>query len=259
LRAPASIEELRQGLLALGPWHIEVQVTPELSTAASLEVEYEEKMDFYRPREGAMKTLDMLYPQGLGGKAVLDCACNCGAHLFWAKEKGAGRCLGFDVREHWIKQARFLLEHRTYPSDDMHFEVCDLYELPSLAPQPVDLTFFRGIFYHLPDPIAGLKIAADLTREVIIVNTATWNALPDGALVSHEEPDDMALSGVYGLNWFPTGPEVMGRILAWLGFPEYRCHWWKRDTHQRPELGRIQIIAARDAKYLAAYDRRPGK
>jgi tRNA (mo5U34)-methyltransferase len=50
---------------------------------------------------------------------VLDCACNCGAFLFWAKELGADECFGFDIRQHWIDQAEFLREHRAWPTEGM--------------------------------------------------------------------------------------------------------------------------------------------
>ncbi len=68
---------------------------------------------------------------------MLDCACNCGAYLFWAKDEGAGRCRGFDVRAHWIDQARFLQRHRQGPNEDMRFEVMDLMDLPDARPRAI--------------------------------------------------------------------------------------------------------------------------
>ena len=51
------------------------------------------------------------------------------------------------------------------PGEDIRFEVCDLYALPELDLPSFDITLFNGIFYHLPEPVTGLKIAADLTKE----------------------------------------------------------------------------------------------
>jgi len=99
---------------------------------------------------------------------VLDCACNAGGHLLEAKRQGAGRCFGFDVREHWIEQARFLARHRAAPRDGMRFEVQDLYELPRLGLDRFDVTLFNGIFYHVPEPLAALRVAADLTGDVAL-------------------------------------------------------------------------------------------
>jgi tRNA (mo5U34)-methyltransferase len=44
--------------------------------------------------------MNLIYPGGLEGRRFLDCACNCVAYSFWAKELGASETFGFDVREH---------------------------------------------------------------------------------------------------------------------------------------------------------------
>jgi tRNA (mo5U34)-methyltransferase len=56
------------------------------------------------------------------------------------------------------------------------------------------------------------------------------------------------MSGVRGLNWFPTGPQVLTRILNWLGFTGTRRVYWRRtETDNQPsELGRLQMIASRN-------------
>ena len=136
-----SAEELRAEVIRLGPWHIEVEITPEVTTAVSLEAPPGTYPDD-RPARSASRSgtraswsaCGAIFPRGLEGRSVMDCACNCGAYLFWSKELGAGECFGFDAREHWIAQARFLAEHRTEPSDGIRFEVCDLYDLPQVAP-----------------------------------------------------------------------------------------------------------------------------
>jgi tRNA (mo5U34)-methyltransferase len=252
--------ELRAEVIRLRPWHIDIEITPEVSTAAFLEAPSEPSTEdaagiaFHNPREGFLRRLHRVFPNGLEGRSVLDCACNCGAYLFYAKEAGAGRCLGFDLREHWIEQARFLAEHRERPTDDMRFEVCDLYDLPALEPGRFDLTLFLGIFYHLPDPITGLKLAADITDEVLIVNTATKAGFPDGHLLAEQESPTKLMSGKYGLSWLPTGPEVIVRILEWLGFAEARCSVWRHAPRQRHDLDRVEVIAARTPGFLSAWD-----
>src|SRR5438046_2699327 len=106
---------------------------PRVSTSISTQVpagtyspEFGE-IAFRAPRQRFLQLLEKLYPNGLGGRRVLDCACNCGGYTFWAKEAGAGECFGFDVRKHWIDQAKFLLQHRAliHDVDDMRFAVCD--------------------------------------------------------------------------------------------------------------------------------------
>jgi tRNA (mo5U34)-methyltransferase len=253
--------ELREEVIRLGPWHMDVEITPEVSTSAFLEAPADTYPDefgpvtFHSPHDGFLRRLRRAFPNGLEGRSVLDCACNCGAYLFFAKEAEAGRCLGFDAREHWIRQARFLAEHRRQPSNDMRFEAFDLYDLPSLGVGRFDVTFFFGIFYHLPDPVSGLKLAADLTDEVLILNGATKAGLPDGLLVAEQESPTRLMSGKYGLCWFPTGPRVLGQILSWLGFPEFRCSVWRHAPRQRADLDRVEVIAARTPGFFADWDK----
>jgi hypothetical protein len=129
-----------------------------------------------------------------------------------------------------------------------------VYDLPGLEPGRFDVTFFLGIFYHLPDPISALRLAADLTDELLILNTATQSEHPDGALVATRESSTRPMSGAYGLCWLPTGPEVLTRILNWLGFPEVRCSVWRTPPKQRGHLDRIEMLAARSEGFFDAYD-----
>jgi len=251
---------LREEIIRLGPWHLDVQVTADLSTGAYLTAAQADpdplhgRVSFIRPREAFQALMRKIYPEGLRHRSVLDCACNCGGYVFWCSELGASTGFGFDIREHWIRQARFLADHRPPTSTVIDFEVCDLYDLPKRGLPPFDITIFKGIFYHLPDPIGGLRIAADLTREILILNTATRLGLPDGLLAVSEENREQLMSGIYGLNWFPTGPDVLRRILLWMGFREVVCTWNQTQPgeNQAQHLGRIEMVAARQEGMLAA-------
>ena len=241
---------LRREIERLGPWHLEVQVTPDLSTRAWLEspagIASAESGDvsFFDPAPYFRDQMRRVYPDGLSGRSFLDCACNCGAYTFLAKELGAGRCFGFDVRERWIEQARFLLKHRTVgPADEVSFEVSDLHDVPSKHLAAFDITMFKGIFYHLPDPVWALKLMADLTKELMVVNTSTVKGFPDGLLAVKTESVEHPMSGVHGLSWYPTGPRVIGQILRWAGFSESRLLWTSTDSDER--LGRIEIVASK--------------
>lgn len=243
--------QLREEIVRLGPWHHDVQVTPELSTRVWLEAS-DQDVDpalgvpkFMDPGPPLAEALAVAYPAGLQGRSVLDCACNCGGYLFAARGLGAGNCFGFDVREHWVNQALWLREHcTTVMTEQMDFQVRDLYEIPKLGLNPFDLTIFNGIFYHLPDPITGLKIAADLTSEVLILETATF-AHADGFLAVGNEGTTQLMSGVYGLRWRPTGPEVLRRILSWAGFAEIRLLWWRHEAARPTGVKRLAMVASK--------------
>lgn len=240
--------------LKLAPWHLGVEISPGLTTE-DLYRESDPSGPFYDPAPAIKGWLTSLYPDGLQGRSVFDCACNDGAYLFALKDIGAGRCYGSDVRQHWINQARFLARHRHKPSDDMEFEVADLYELPDRSLEQFDIGIFAGVFYHLPDPIRGLQIAADLTKEVLFVSTASRGDHPDDLLVAVEESTTLEISGVHGLAFYPTGPKVLARMLAWMGFPALRCLNWENPPGAAPFLDTIQLVAAREERFLDGLER----
>jgi tRNA (mo5U34)-methyltransferase len=254
---PGDLEFLREEIIRLGPWHYDVQVTPDISTRVYLEAPpgtYPKRtfgaITFLEPRDRFKSELLRLYPHGLEGRTMMDCACNCGGYLFWAREAGAGQCLGFDAREHWIEQAIFLREQRGESADDVQFEVCDLYDVPKLGLEPFDITLYQGIFHHVPDPISGLKIAADLTKELLIIGTATRSGMPDGCLFAYEESDRL-MSGKYGHGWRATGPEVLDRMLRWVGFVETRVIGWLKETPSEGEgWGRLRMAASKSPGLL---------
>lgn len=249
-------ETLKAEIRRLGPWHHEIEVVPGVSTSIARDEPYPEqygRVTFLDWRDSFRSKMLSLYPGGLGERSVLDCGCNCGECLFWSKELGAGRCYGFDARAHWIAQGRFLIEHSQLQSDDVTLEVHDLYEVPSLGLEPFDVVLFHGLLYHLPDPITGLRIAGDLTRELIVVNTATATGHPDGLLMLGKEGRTQLLSGIYGLNWFPTGPEVVARILAWIGFTEWKLLWWHQEVE--PGRGRLELVASKIPGFLSSATR----
>jgi len=258
-----AVRDLKAEIIRLGPWHIDVEITPELTSAAFLDAPEDtytgikdlNRVSFISPKRAWVELIRAIYPGGLEGRSFMECACNCGAYCFWAKELGAGRTFGFDVRDHWIDQAKFVQAHRTVgPTDDLSFETLDVYDLPRQNLSPFDIVMFQGIFYHLPDPITALKGAADLCQELLVLDTAIRTDLRDGCMVIAEEGRDQVMTGVHGLNWFPTGPDVLRRILRWLGFEDVVVVSWRsKKTIRlgRSGFGRIRLLASRKRGLLS--------
>lgn len=208
-------------------------------------VSFEDKEERFKSMIGS------IYRNGLSGKTFLDCACNCGAYCFWASELGAETAFGFDIRHHWIDQAEFLLKNREMDSTGVSFRTCDLYDFPKLSLPAFDITYFRGLFCHLPDPISGLRIAADATNELLYLDTATVE-LPEGeqfsgGLMASYEGTESLMSGAYGLNWYPTGHKVLRHILHWLGFVEVKVLWQWTDKNGPVDLGNLSGYESRMA------------
>jgi SAM-dependent methyltransferase len=244
-------DEILAEVERFGPWHHDVEVVPGIRTrVAPLSHEHSDQRTptTYRPQYHVQEIAGALFPNGFAGRSFLDVACNGGGHSLTAARLGAGRCFGFDARSHWLNKANFLKQFA--PQAEMDFTVATLADLPSLKLPLFDVTLFSGIFYHLPDPVHGLRLAADQTREILILNTAA-KVGPGKALRLERESPDEVMSGVDGLAWLPTGPEVLRDILAWCGFPHSRLSF-----HRPTSLGwsRIELFAAREAEAFRHFD-----
>ena len=248
-----SIEALKEEMRRLGPWHHDVEVLPGFSTASTNQsVDGDRAVhSTYSPDKMINDVVGQAYgEEGLTGRSFLDCGCNAGGHSFAAARLGANRVFAFDARKHWLDQAAFLARFAGMPQ--IAFGEMTLDDLRDAGMDPFDVTLISGLLYHIPDPVAGLKIAADLTRELLIVNTS-WKPMPVQGLLLNLESKSQVLSGIDGLAWLPTGPSVMLPILAWCGFPHVRIFSsWA--VPGPPYWSRMQIVAARDETTLARFD-----
>ncbi len=244
-----------QEIARLGPWLHDVEVAQGMRTGAVAGSADPDKrvLMSYSPDLMIENLVDLVYGGSLDGRSFLDCGCNAAGHAFAAARLGAGRSLAFDARQHWLDQGAFLARFQDVPNLDVR--QLTLADLPGLQLEPFDVTLFSGLFYHLPDPVAGLRNAADLTRELLIVNTSVRPRRHHGLELSLESKS-ARLSGVDGLVWLPTGWEVMRDILAWCGFPHVRIDlYWTPKMLGRPRgWRRLQMLAARDEQTFARYD-----
>ena len=251
-----SLSELTQEIKSMRPWHHDIHLFGDFTTGrvfspdGKLDRPDNDGVSLISPRIRYLQQLDQIYPEGMSGKSFLDCACNGGGYCFWSRERDLERGVGFDVREHWIQQARLVQKHRTvFPTDRLEFHVQDLYDVPNQNYEPFDMTYFSGIFYHLPDPITGLKIAADLTTDVLILNTAMMldPNNPRGLTMARESRTKV-MSGVHQLSWFTNGKESLRDILLWLGFKDLKVTMLneRKDNFR----SRIEVVAARESGRL---------
>ena len=257
-----SDENLIAALNALGPWHHQIQLRDEISTATERSIDATgDKPSLVNVARSFEQQVGQVFPDGLHGKSFLDCACNCGGYSFLAKDHGATRVLGFDVRDHWIDQAKFIAEHRDADSSGIEFRTADLLNIGGLQ-EKFDVTWFSGILYHLPDPVASLKLAADRTREIILVNTfCDWlapGAVENPSLTYKKEGTQQLMSGVHEMSWLPSGPKVIKHMLNWMGFAETKTVGWNQAPEgqkdpARPNgriYARVSVVASREVGRL---------
>ena len=105
-------------------------------------------------------------PENLAGADVLDAGCNGGFYCIEMKRRGAGRVLGIDVDDRYLRQGSFAA--RTLGLD-IEFEKRSVYNVDAIAGQ-FDYVFFMGVFYHLRYPLFALDKVVKKVR-------------PDGRLI----------------------------------------------------------------------------
>ncbi len=92
---------------------------------------------------------DLLLNLGLSGKAVAQLCCNNGRELLSIRNLGAGDCVGFDISDEFIAQARQLAAAGNIPCD---FVRSDVYAIPASYDRRFDLVFISvGALGWLPD------------------------------------------------------------------------------------------------------------
>ena len=111
-------------------------------------------------------------------------------------------------------------------------------DVPDLSPERVgtfDVVLFLGVFYHLFDPIDGLRRAASLAREVLVVVTHIDLAeIERPAMVFYPGNE---LAGDW-TNWWGPNVPLMRALLKQFGFarvdytskPRPIFHAWRSDA-----------------------------
>ena len=227
----------------LAPWHFNYRLTEDTCTA---DLNSSAASDPNKSNVGTVDPSELkqffgrYYPNGLAGKTVLDVGCNSGGYCFIAAQLGARRAIGFDIRQHWIDQANFI-HSALYPNlSNVEFRLGDAKTLT----EEVEITIFKGVFYHLPDPIHVLLSLCSATKETILVDTASSEEVPEHCLFPIQESTSHLMSGVDGLSWFPGGPAAITPVLKYAGFTKIDLIFWHHKV-VRDALGRFRVVAQR--------------
>ncbi|MFI4969835.1 MAG: class I SAM-dependent methyltransferase, partial [Lysobacterales bacterium] len=148
--------------LASVPWHHSIRLFPDLVINGSKSPELLE-----RECSAILGTI------ALEGRSVLDIGSWNGYFAFEAKRAGAARVIASD------SLCWHLPLFRGRETFDLARECLDLdIETKVIGPTelpgdltPVDVVLFLGVFYHMHDPIAVLKNAANVVRDVLVIET----------------------------------------------------------------------------------------
>jgi SAM-dependent methyltransferase len=215
--------ELRARIDALGPWfhNIDLRGTPtKLRSQMGESLSYPEKL---------WRSIEPHLPD-LSGKSVLDIGCNAGYFSIACKRRGAERVVGIDTNqgtEHdFLAQARFAAAELGL---EIEYREEDFF---GTADGPFDVVLFLGVLYHLEDPVRALARIAELTREVVVIESLVVPSRRPVVEFRREGTD-----GDLSTRWVPSAAFIDERALD-VGF-------------QRP--GRLPT-RTRD-RYLAVFNR----
>jgi tRNA (mo5U34)-methyltransferase len=106
-------------------------------------------------------------PEDLAGASVLDIGCNAGFYSIEMKRRGAGRVLGIDVDDRYLKQARFAASTLGL---EIEFEKRSVYAVNEI-PGKFDIVFFMGVLYHLRYPLYALDRVVEKVGEQLVFQT----------------------------------------------------------------------------------------
>lgn len=217
-------EEILAELKRLEPWFHRIDLGGDLFTKT--ESVMGEPID--HPL-GPWQTIQKLLPTDLRGKTLLDVGCNAGFYAFEAKRRGAARVLGVDGQRQHVRQGLFV---RKVLGLDVEFRRLNVYELSPRAVGQFDITLALGLLYHLKHPILALENLYQVTKELLIIETAVMppertptsfmHPLGEQQMLLHplafvENPSG-AKEQVF--NWFLPGVETLKALLRSTGFNE---------------------------------------
>lgn len=150
--------------------------------------------------------------------SVLDIGCWDGFNALEAHKRGASRVVATDHfawhRGWGNRQCIELVREHLAPK----IEIIDI-DIPDLSPERIgrfDVVLFCGILYHLQDPLAGLRIAAALAEEMLVVETHMDAAEIERPAAIFYPGDE--LNGDSSNWWGPNRACVEGMLHA-VGFP----------------------------------------
>jgi tRNA (mo5U34)-methyltransferase len=217
-------EEILSELKRLEPWFHRIDLGGGIYTKT--ESVMGEPVDH---PHGPWQTIQKLLPLDLRGKTVLDVGCNAGFYSFEAKRRGVKRVLGVDGQRQHVRQGLFV---RKVLGLDVEFRRLNVYELSPRSVGQFDITLALGLLYHLKHPILALENLYQVTKELLVIETATMPArqTPESFPYSfgaaeatlhplvYVENSSEAKEQVY--NWFLPGVNALIAMLRNVGFAE---------------------------------------
>jgi tRNA (mo5U34)-methyltransferase len=128
--------------------------------------------------------LKSAFPDDLRGASVLDVGCNAGYFAMQMKMRAAGRVLGIDSMEHFLKQAAAC---RQIWNLDIDYRMMDAHQLADIR-EEFDVVVFAGVLYHLKNPLQVLEEVGRICRDAILVESEVMADDPRNCVYVRQGP-----------------------------------------------------------------------
>lgn len=171
-----------------------------------------------RPADILEREAAAVFAHPLVGKSVLDIGAWDGYFSFEAERRGAARVLSTDhfcwSGPGWGTKRGYDFAHEALGSKCESLDV-DVFDLDPKVHGTFDVVLFMGVLYHLTDPYGGLRKAAAMTDDLLIVETVTAQNQNNEAVLQYYEND--SLDGDKS-NYFAPNTKALAGMLREIGF-----------------------------------------
>ena len=164
---PASAQEVKERIAALGPWFYEFDLGVHGRTASVLSPEV---LPIHQTRlEMVSREVDRYFGDRLEKIRCVDVGCHEGFYSVAMARKGVQQVRGIDLRESNLVKARFVAE--VLGLRNVVYEQGNCEDLPADAIGKCELCLCLGLLYHLENPMRCLRNISRITGELCVIET----------------------------------------------------------------------------------------
>jgi tRNA (mo5U34)-methyltransferase len=195
-----------------------------------------------------------VFPKNMKGVTVLDIGTNAGYFPIEFKKRGAGKVVGMEFVEEFIKQAEEI--KRIYDLKDVEYLKLDAHEVDKVKGF-FDVVVFTGILYHLKNPLQVIEDVGKKCKDVILIETEAIPQQPEGYVWARQgcPPKLEKCTKGYmkffestslnndGSNWWAPDTECLKGMLRTAGFKYFSKPYFIAET-------RLMLVATKEENSL---------